>query len=118
MADPISLDSPSITLGGTDISQWVATANLTVTHTTTGVPNTWGNDGPRRRVGDKYDFQLELDLVSDGWDAGDLDAIVTALMPSPSGIQHDRRGRGGSDEARQWGGCRREPVVHFQRCYR
>ena len=85
MADPISLDTMTVTLGGTDISQWVAQADLTVMHVETGVPITLGNLGPRRRVSAKYDWTLMLDLVSDGWDSGDLDYIVSQLMPPPLG---------------------------------
>ena len=85
LGDPITLDDPTVTLGGTDISDAVAQAQLTLTHNRVSVPMTFGKSGALHRASSKYTWQVTLDLITDGYGAGTLDGIVTTLMPAPLG---------------------------------
>lgn len=85
LGDVTTLDDPSVSVGGTDISDAVASCQFRFTYRLVEVPNTFGAAGPRRRASEKYDFQVTLDVITDGFDAGELDKVMTALMPAPLG---------------------------------
>ena len=85
MADPITLDNPTCTIGGTDISDHVSKCELVIEYLTGEVPHTWGSGGPRRSASGKYNWHIILHTITDGYASGELDAIMTALMPAPLG---------------------------------
>jgi len=90
--DVIVLDSVSATVKGKasgdtahDISAYVSSARITVTHPEVAAPNTFGRAGPLRAVSSKYDWSVELTFETDGWGASSIDAIMTGLMHAPLG---------------------------------
>ena len=85
LGDPLTIDDPTISVGGTDISDAVASCELLVTHNQVSVPNTWGKDGAINRASAKYTWQITLDVITDAFGATTLDGIMTALMPAPLG---------------------------------
>jgi len=79
------LDNASVSLGGKDVSAYVASCRLHVTNPPVSVPNTFGRAGPLREVSDKYDWMLDIEFVTDGWGATELDGIMTAMLKPPLG---------------------------------
>jgi len=100
------LDNVYVTLNGTDVSAYVASARVHVTHPAVTVPNMFGRPGPLREISDKYDWMIDLEFVTDGWAASELDGVITAMLKPPLGsgsgrialvVQPDGGTRGGSN---------------------
>ena len=85
LGDVFILDDAFVEIGGTDLSDAVKQCRLHVEHRRVETPHTFGKSGAVGAVSEKYTWSLDLDFVTDAFGAGTVDAVITALMPSPLG---------------------------------
>lgn len=81
----VRLDDVHLTLGTTDVSAFVRQAHLMIEHDEVTSPPTFGRKYEVTQVADSYRWSLTVAFSTDSFDAGDVDASVTALMPAPLG---------------------------------
>ena len=69
----------------TKISGYVASAMLHFEHPEIPTAHTFGQAGQVTSVSEHYTVTVTLDLITDGYDDGELDRIMTAFMRPPLG---------------------------------
>ena len=95
LGDTVILDNAAVWVGSgatadTNISGYVAQAMLSFQHIETPTPHTFGQAGQVTSISSHYTVTVTLDLITDGYDSGELDKIFQDFMPGPLGA--GRRG--------------------------
>ena len=86
----IVLDNAEVWVGDsntttTKISGYVASAMLHFEHPEIPTAHTFGQAGQVTSVSEHYTVTVTLDLITDGYDASELDRIITSFMRPPLG---------------------------------
>ena len=86
----IVLDNAEVWVGDsntttTKISGYVASAMLHFEHPEIPTAHTFGQAGQVTSVSEHYTVTVTLDLITDGYDASELDRIMTSFMRPPLG---------------------------------
>ena len=79
-----------------NMSPYISVCRLMITHTVPGVVHSMGVAGPLREVSDKYDWQLDVEFLTDGWGASELDGWIAEMLKAPL----SSRAAGGGASAR------------------
>ena len=72
---------PVFVLGGTDISAAIELAAVRWDHVVVRSKHSAGQNVQEGMVSDKYSYAVDVKFGTDGYSPGELDAIITALMP-------------------------------------
>ena len=90
LGDTVILDNAAVWVGSgatadTNISGYVAQAMLSFQHLEVPTPHTFGQSGQVTSISAHYTVTVTLDLITDGYDSGELDKIFQDFMPGPLG---------------------------------
>ena len=77
-----------------NLSPYIAVCRLQITHVLPGQAYTMGVAGPLRELSDKYDWQLDVEFVTDGWGASELDGYIAEMLKAP--LSSRTSGQGGA----------------------
>jgi len=66
-----------------NVSPYISVCRLILTHVVPGVAHTMGVAGPLRESSEKYDWSLDVEFLTVGWGASELDGWIAEMIKAP-----------------------------------